>query len=71
MKKNVGPTDKVLRLLMAVAIIALYLGNLISGTLAIVLLAVAIIFVVTAFLNFCPIYWSMGLSSRKKENQSS
>jgi len=41
MRKNMGSADRVIRILVAVSVIALYFGNLISGTTAIVLLVLA------------------------------
>ena len=67
MKKNMGTIDKVIRLLVAVVVAVLYFTHVISGTLAIVLLALSAIFIVTSFLGFCPLYIPLGLSTRKKE----
>jgi len=67
MKKNMGTVDKVIRILVAVVVVILYFTHVITGVLAIILLAVAAIFVVTSFLSFCPLYWPFGLSTRKKE----
>lgn len=67
MKKNVGTTDKLIRILAAVVIIALYYTGQISGTTAIVLLVISGIFIVTSFLSFCPLYWPFGISTRKSE----
>jgi len=67
MKKNIGTIDKVIRILIAVVVVALYFSNVISGTLAIILLALSAILVVTSLISFCPIYWPFGLSSAKKE----
>lgn len=67
MKKNLGNIDKVVRILIAVAVAILYFTHVISGTLGIILLAVAAVLVLTVFFTFCPIYWTVGLSSRKKE----
>ena len=67
MKKNMGTIDKVIRILVAVVVVVLWLTNIISGTLAIILLAFSAIFVVTSFLSFCPLYLPFGLSTRKKE----
>lgn len=69
MKKNVGTIDKAVRILLAVAVAVLYFTNVISGTLAIILLVLAAILVVTSFISFCPLYFPFGLSTRKKENQ--
>ncbi|MBS1658058.1 MAG: DUF2892 domain-containing protein, partial [Bacteroidetes bacterium] len=41
----------------------------ISGTVAIILLILAGIFIVTGFVGFCPIYFGLKLSTRKKENK--
>jgi hypothetical protein len=62
-----GTIDKVIRILVAIVIAVLYFTNVISGTLAYVLLAVAVIFVLTSLLGFCPLYLPFSLSTRKKE----
>jgi hypothetical protein len=67
MKKNVGTIDKVIRILIAVVVLVLYFTHVISGVLAIVLLALSAVFVVTSLLSFCPIWMALGLSTRKKE----
>ena len=67
MKKNMGTIDKVVRILVAIVIIALYATNVISGTLAIILLALSAIFILTSFISFCPLYLPFGISTRKKE----
>jgi hypothetical protein len=67
MKKNMGTVDKVIRILVAVVVVILYFTNVISGTLAIILLALSAIFVMTSFLSFCPLYLLIGLSTRKKK----
>jgi hypothetical protein len=67
MKKNMGTTDKVIRILVAVIILVLYFTNVISGTLAVILLILAGVFVVTSLLGFCPLYLPLGLNTKKKE----
>jgi hypothetical protein len=67
MKKNMGTVDKVIRILVAVVVVILYFTNVISGTLAIILLALSAIFVVTSILGICPLYMPLGLSTKKKE----
>jgi uncharacterized membrane protein YccC len=63
MKKNMGNADRIIRMIVAVAIAALYYQDIISGTLAYVLLAVAGIFVVTGIAAVCPLYSLMGIST--------
>jgi hypothetical protein len=67
MKKNMGTVDKVIRVLVAVIIVVLYFTHVVSGTLAVILLILAGVFVVTSLLGFCPLYLPFGLSTRKKE----
>ncbi len=67
MKKNMGLIDKVIRILIAVIVIALYFANVISGILAIILLIFSGIFILTSLLGFCPLYIPFGLNTGKKE----
>ena len=66
MKKNMGTIDKVVRILVAIAIAGLYFANILSGTVAIILLILAGVFILTSFMSFCPLYLPFGLSTRKK-----
>lgn len=65
MKKNVGSADRVIRIAIAAIVAVLYLSNTISGTLALILGAFAFILLITSFVNFCPLYWPFGISTRK------
>jgi hypothetical protein len=67
MKKNMGSVDKVVRILVAILIIALYFGGQISGTVAIILLVLAGVFILTSFVSYCPLYSPFGISTVKKE----
>jgi hypothetical protein len=66
MKKNMGTVDRVIRSLAAIVIAVLYFTGQISGTLAIVLGAVAAVFLLTSFIAWCPAYLPFGFSSRKE-----
>jgi hypothetical protein len=63
MKKNMGTTDKLIRIVLAVVIAILYFTNVISGTLAIVLGALAVIFLLTSLISFCPLYAPFGINT--------
>lgn len=67
MKKNMGALDKSLRVLVAVIIALLYYLNVITGTLAYVLMGIAIIFLITSFINFCPLYTVLGINTCKRK----
>lgn len=68
MKANMGTIDRVMRIIAAVVIAALYFTNMISGTLAIILLVFAAVFILTSFVSFCPLYVPLGISTKRKEN---
>ena len=61
-----GNTDKIIRILAAVLIAVLYFTNLISGTLATILLVIAGVFILTSFISFCPLYLPFGISTKPK-----
>ena len=63
MKKNMGTADKTIRILIAILIAVLYFTNVITGTLGIVLLIVAGIFLLTSLISFCPLYTIFGLKT--------
>ncbi|MFH0736078.1 MAG: DUF2892 domain-containing protein [bacterium] len=56
MKKNMGSVDKTIRTLIALTVLVLYLTGVITGTAAIVFGIIAIVFLVTSFIGFCPLY---------------
>lgn len=67
MKKNMGTADKAIRIGIAVVIAALYFTNVISGTLAIILGILAMVFVLTSFISFCPLYLPFGINTSKNK----
>lgn len=66
MKKNMGSTDKIIRIALAVLVAILYFTNVISGTWAIILGFLAVIFLVTSLVGVCPLYMPFGISTRKE-----
>ena len=62
-----GITDRVLRVLIAVAVAILYFTGVLSGTLAIVLLILSGILILTSIFGFCPLYFPFGLSTLKNK----
>jgi hypothetical protein len=69
MKKNMGTTDKIVRIVIALIIAGLYFAGIINGTIAIVGLALAEIFILTSFISFCPLYLPFGLSTLRKKSE--
>ncbi len=60
-----GGTDRIIRIVVALVAVALYYFNVIEGTLAYVLLALAGVFLLTSFISFCPLYTIFGVNSCK------
>ena len=69
MKKNLSPVDRFVRLLFAVDVAVLFLTGNISGTPAVVAGIAAIVLAATALIDFCPIYYALGISTRKKTTE--
>jgi len=67
LNKNMGTVDRIIRLVLAAAIAVLYFTGNLSGLAAIILGILAVLFVATSFVGFCPTYLPFGLSSRKQE----
>lgn len=63
MKKNMGTVDRVFRVIVAAIIAALYFTGTLTGTLGLVLLVLAGVFVATSLVSFCPLYSLVGLST--------
>ena len=63
MKKNMGLTDRIIRVIIAVIIASLYFANILTGTLGIILLVLAGVFLLTSFVSFCPLYAPFGLTT--------
>lgn len=63
MKKNMGNADRIIRTVIAVIIAALYFTGTITGTLGLVLLILAGVFVLTSLVSFCPLYTLFGLNT--------
>jgi len=66
MKQNMGNLDKAIRVAVAVIIAILYFTHVISGTIAIVLLVFAAVFVLTSAVGTCPLYLPFGISTKKE-----
>ena len=63
MKKNMGNADRIIRLIVAAVIVILFFTDVLTGTLGIVLLVVAGIFLLTSLAGFCPLYLPFGLNT--------
>jgi hypothetical protein len=67
MKKNMGKVDKMMRIIVAMVIGLLYFNNNISGMLGMILLVLAMVFLLTSLINFCPLYLPFGIDTREEK----
>lgn len=63
MKKNMGSADRIIRIIIAAIVAFLYFTGTINGTLGIVLLVLAGVFVLTSLISFCPLYAPFGIKT--------
>lgn len=70
MKLNMGSADRIIRAIVAITLGVLYYYNVgfMTGTLGIVLLVVAAVFLLTSMVSFCPLYAIIGLSTKNKNS---
>ncbi len=66
MTKNMGLVDRVVRVLAAIVVAALYIAGKITGVTAVVLGLIAVVFVVTSAMGFCPGYLPFKINTGKK-----
>lgn len=65
-KQNMGTLDRVIRLMLVAVVAVLYFTGNLTGLAAIILGILAVIFVITSFIGFCPLYLPFGLSTKRQ-----
>ncbi len=63
---NEAGWDRIVRVVLGLILLYLWLGGVLSGTLAIVLGIIGIILVITGVMGFCPLYKVLGFATRKE-----
>ena len=63
MTKNIGLSDKIIRLIVAIILTALYVTHTVSGILGTLLLIAGGVLLTTSFINFCPFYSALGINT--------
>ncbi len=66
MKKNIGATDKAIRIFLAGLIIAGIVFKVINGTLALILGIFSGLLILTSLLNWCGLYVILGINTKCK-----
>lgn len=63
MKKNMGNTDKLIRIIVAIVFSVLYFTGTVTGTVGMVLLVLGGVFLATSLISFCPLYTLIGINT--------
>lgn len=66
MTQNMGVADRAIRTALAVVAAGLYITGRIGGTIGLVLLVLAVVFLLTSLFGRCPLYLPFGLSTRAR-----
>ena len=65
--KNIGKTDKIVRVLIAVLFTVLFLNQLITGIFGVVLVILAGVFLLTSVVGTCPLYLPFKINTNHKK----
>ncbi|MFN5225190.1 MAG: DUF2892 domain-containing protein [Bacteroidota bacterium] len=68
MRKNMGSTDKIIRIFLAAVLAAIFFTKTIIGTWGYVALAVAAVFLLTSLVSFCPLYTVLGMNTSERKS---
>jgi uncharacterized membrane protein len=63
MKKNLGNTDRIIRVILALVLAAVSYTGVVTGTFATILYVLAGVLVATSLVSFCPLYAIVGLNT--------
>jgi type III secretory pathway component EscS len=67
MKTNMGTADRIIRLVVAAILVALYFMDILTGTAGIIGLVIAVVFAATALVKFCGLYALLGMNTCSRE----
>lgn len=67
MKKNMGKTDRIVRVLLSIILTSLYAFNIVEGVMGVLLVILSGIFLLTSFVRVCPLYMPFGIKTNKNE----
>ena len=65
MRNNMSSADRIIRIMIAAVLFVLYYTGVVSGTLGVVLAIVGVVFLLTSFIGFCPLYRIFGFCTKK------
>ena len=69
MKPNVGSTEKIIRLLAGLVLLALYFFSVIPGVWGTVSLIVGALLLITGLVNYCPLWTVFKINTVEKKKE--
>ncbi|GAB3525111.1 YgaP family membrane protein [Emticicia fontis] len=64
--KNLGKIDRIIRVIIAFAVVSLYYTDVLSGIMGLLAVALASISLITSLVSFCPLYSAIGVNTHGK-----
>jgi hypothetical protein len=65
MKINESGVDRIIRVIVGIALLALYFTNIVTGGLGIVFIVLGAVALLTGVVGFCPLYTLLKISTNK------
>ena len=65
MKRNMSNIDPLIRAIVAVLLVYLYIGGIVTGAFGIILVVLGVILLITSVIGFCPLYALFKISTFK------
>jgi len=69
MKRNVGKTDGVIRLILVTILVILYFALGLNGIAGILVLGIAVLLCLTVVTGICPLYYLFGINTIEKKGK--
>lgn len=68
MKKNIGKTDKMIRIILAIILVSLDFFRVVDSPYAWILTLLGIVLAGSTLISFCPLYTIFGINTNKSDN---
>ena len=65
--KNIGKSDKIVRVLIAVLFTVLFLNHVVTGIVGVILVILAGVFLLTSVVGTCPLYLPFKINTNHKK----
>ncbi|HPT12800.1 MAG TPA: DUF2892 domain-containing protein [Bacteroidales bacterium] len=69
MKRNIGKTDGVIRLILVSILVILYFALGLNGIAGIITLGIAVLLCLTVVTGVCPLYYPFGINTIEKKGK--